>query len=60
MTDPSDSWFLARSVDIKRLMIIRIVYDIQVDHGKDPPDTPHVVNGLNLCQYPVGVLYVIE
>jgi hypothetical protein len=36
------------------------MYDIEVDHGKDPPDTPHAVNGLNLCQYPVGVVCVFE
>jgi hypothetical protein len=41
-------------------MIIHTVYDIEVDHGKDPPNTPHVVNGLNLCQYPVGDVYVFE
>jgi hypothetical protein len=29
-------------------MIIHTVYDIGFDHDKDPPDTPRVVNGLNL------------
>jgi hypothetical protein len=60
VADPSDSWFLARLVDIKRLMIIRTVYDIEVDHGKDPAATSHAINGLNLCQYPMGVVYVFE
>jgi hypothetical protein len=41
-------------------MIIRTVYNIEVDHGKDPSDTPYAVNGLNLCQYPVGVVYVFD
>jgi hypothetical protein len=41
-------------------MIIHTVYDIEVDHGKDPPNTLQAVNELNLCQYPVGAIYVFE
>jgi hypothetical protein len=60
VVDPSDAWFLCRSADNKGLMIIHTVYNIGVDHGKDHPDTPCALNGLNLHQYPVGVVYVFE
>jgi hypothetical protein len=48
MVDLSDAWFLYRSADIKWLMITYTVYDIVVVHGKDHPDTPCALNGLNL------------
>jgi hypothetical protein len=48
VVDPSDAWFLCRSADNKGLMIIHTVYNIGVDHGKDHPDTPCALNGLNL------------
>jgi hypothetical protein len=41
-------------------MIIHTVYDIGVAHGKDRPDTPCALNGLNLHQYPAGDVYVSE
>jgi hypothetical protein len=46
VVDPSDAWFLCRSADSKRLMIIHTVYDIGVAHGKDRPDTPVLLMGL--------------
>jgi hypothetical protein len=41
-------------------MIIHTVYDIGVAHGKDRPDTPYAINGLNIHQYPVSDVYVFE
>jgi hypothetical protein len=41
-------------------MIIHTVYYIRVSHGKDRPNTPYALNGLNLHQYPAGDVYVFE
>jgi hypothetical protein len=60
VVDPSDAWFLCRSVNSKWLMIIRTIYDIGIAHGKDRPDTLCALNGLNLHQYPAGDVYVFE
>jgi hypothetical protein len=60
VVDSSDAWFLCRSADNKRLMIIHTVYDIGVARGKDHPDTPCALNGLNLQQYPARDVYVFE
>jgi hypothetical protein len=60
MVDLSDAWFLYRSANIKWLLIIYTVYDIVVVRGKDHPDTPCILNGLNLRQFPADVVYVFE
>jgi hypothetical protein len=41
-------------------MIIHTLYDIGVSHGKDRPDTPCALNGLNLHQYSASDVYVFE
>ena len=58
--DKRYAWFLARSADGKRLMIIRTVYCIEVPRGEQPPDVPYRVNGLNLRCYPPAASYVFE
>jgi hypothetical protein len=46
MTDPSNAWFLTRSVDNKCLMIIRTMYAIGVDYGKYPRALSVLLMGL--------------
>ena len=58
--DKRYAWFLARSADGKRLMIICTVYCIEVLRGEQPPDIPYLVNGLNLQRYPPAASYVFE
>ena len=58
--DKRYAWFLARSADGKRLMIIRTVYCIEVPRGEQPRDVPYLVNGLNLRCYPPAASYVFE
>jgi hypothetical protein len=41
-------------------MIIHKVYDIGVAYGKDHPDTPCALNGLNLHHYPASAIYIFE
>ena len=56
--DKRYAWFLARSTDGKRLMIIRTIYCIEVPLGERPPDIPY--HGLNLRCYPPASSYVFE
>ncbi|KAK1616452.1 hypothetical protein QYE76_021969 [Lolium multiflorum] len=60
MKEPSGRWFLARSADGKRLMIIHEDRYIRSNDHLEPAEVLHHGNGLILREYPAPVIHIFE
>ena len=60
LNDRPDMWFLARSADGERLMIIITTYGMGVANGEEGEIIHHAQNSTNLRLYPASRIYIFE